>query len=134
MQPCAGTPANATAFTWSSVGQPAASAGKLVVTASPSLCVGISGTNPTSGDPNLALVPCNAADASQDFIWFSGLTGGLMSVTTGMFFDITGGTPTPGTRVGLYQNTGGPNQRWSYAPATGAWTSDASATACLAAC
>jgi hypothetical protein len=129
-----------TAWTLQSVGMPSANAGAFQLSAATSLCLGVNGTNPTTGSPNIALVACDPtlADRSQHFMYFNSLPSlPIMSLGAkpgaGTCFDCEGGSTAPGTRIELYGCTGGANQAWAWSASAGTLTSSASGL-CLAAC
>lgn len=126
--------AAATTWTFNTVNK-IANAGSISLAAAPTLCIGQYGKNPDTGYPNLALVPCNATDNSQDFIYFQDLPAmSFMNVVSGNCFDCTSGSVAPGTRIELYGCTGNTNQGWSIPKNPGQITNVASSSVCLAAC
>lgn len=148
IQDCGNTAA--TTWTFIPVGNASLSAGALqlsVTTVSP-LCVGTSGTNPSTGNPAVALVACAADQDSPSSIaqhWMHFDTtlpaaAPIMSLGSipgaGMCFDVTGGAKTPGTQIELYGCSGNSNQGWDWTTGdslSGQLKSRASGL-CLAAC
>lgn len=132
LQPCSGTPSINTGFSFDYT-VPNAHAGHIKLTANPSLCVVVNGTNPSTGTPNLALGACDATDQSQVFMWFQGVGGGIMSVTRGTFIDLPNSSTASGTRLELYAWNGGyANQRFEVTGST--ISSLAAPDMCIAAC
>jgi hypothetical protein len=132
LQPCVGTPTSATSFGWPQA-KPQVFAGPIQLLANPQLCVVVNGTNPSTGTPNLALGTCIPNDHDQAFLWFQGVTGGIMSVTKGSFFDLPNSSDSAGTRIELYSDNGGnANQRWNFQ--NGQLISELDVAMCIAAC
>lgn len=134
LQPCAA--AGATGV-WALVsGKPGvAGSGRFQSTANPALCMGAYGTNPDTGSPNLAALPCAASgDRSQDWIFFADNGGKLMQVASGQFMDVPNSDSQPGARLETYANNGAyPNQKWAWDEATGALTTGMNGF-CVSAC
>lgn len=84
-----------------------------------SLCFGLDGKDPSSGQPNVALVACDPSDDSQSFKFDSG-SGNIVHVQDGKCVDLTGGGSTPGTNAEIYQcGDKQDNQVFSVDPKTG---------------
>lgn len=141
LQTCATTPSAGAQWTLD-VTVPGVNAGRyrLSSTSAGPLCMALNGTNPASGYPYLILDACaGAGDGGdprrQDWLTFDALGGGRMSVTTGLFFDITGGGASPGAIMEGYPSNGNAaNQRWSWQPSSGWLISAADSSLCIAAC
>jgi len=112
----------------------AGSAGQLVARNSSTggrVCVGVAGTNPSTGAPNVAAVPCTAGDTSQ--LWTLG-AGSITNSGSGACLDIPGQNSALGTRVETWSCNGGSNQQWTYAAAGSGWLVSGLNGACLALC
>ena len=135
LQPCANA---GTAAQWTLVPPKAGvpNAGRFQLASTPGLCIGVQGTNPDTGSPNLAAVPCVTApgDRSQDFIWFLYNSNALMSVATGSMMDVPNSDSQAGARLELYAGNGGyKNQQFAWDAASGHITSALNGY-CVAAC
>jgi hypothetical protein len=99
------------------------------------VCLGIAGTNPTTGAPNVQGVPCNAGDSTQ--VWSLGGSGGsygpVTHVASGQCLDIPNQDPSIGNRVETWGCNGGSNQNWAWDATTG-YLVAALNNACVATC
>jgi len=133
LQDCASAGVGATSWTLQAA-KPGLTGGHFALASSPSLCLGIFGTNPGTGTPNVALRSCSATDRSQDWLWFPDHGGALMSVTEGLLLDVPNSDGSAGTRLELYSSNGGnDNQRWTFDASTGRLTTRLNGN-CVAAC
>jgi len=107
---------------------------QLVSTNNTGACLGVAGTNPTTGGPNVQAVECNTTDATQAWaIGPAGLYGPITNVASRQCIDITNQDPSLGNRVETWSCNGGSNQQWVWDAATGNLVSALNA-ACLATC
>ena len=111
-------------------------AGRFQAAADASLCIGVLGTNPDTGSPNLAAVPCVAPGSrAQDWITFPDNGHKLMSALSGAFMDVPNSDSNPGARLETYANNGGyDNQRFVWDAAAGTLTSGLASNLCVAVC
>ncbi|KAA0170822.1 hypothetical protein FNF27_06517 [Cafeteria roenbergensis] len=89
--------------------------GSLTLISNPSLCLGVSGKDPSSGYPNVALVACDPQDASQ--AWDLQLNSTTTQFVNGFenkgyCMDVTGQASWAGANVELYECNGGDNQKF----------------------
>jgi hypothetical protein len=135
LQPCnsGATPLSASTWTWVPVGS--SDAGVLSLTAAPGLCASVHGKNADTGEPNIALGPCDVGDRSQHYLPFPHNGNPLLNPVSGNCLDAEGGQAGAGAHIETYGCDGGGNQEWSLAPVTGGvQLVGAGSGLCVAAC
>ncbi|KAA0173469.1 hypothetical protein FNF27_05109 [Cafeteria roenbergensis] len=110
--------------------------GTVSLKANASLCLGVSGTDPSSGFPSVALQPCPAAGASPPpDMQFRFKGSQVVNAAKGYCLDITGSDSAPGANVELYPcgSEGQANQAWTLDASLGRVVTSLDGQ-CLAAC
>jgi hypothetical protein len=119
IQDCATAGTAATQWTFLPSGATSSVIGKLQLTAVPSLCVGVNGTNPDTNTPNVALVACTQGrDPTQDWFYLAPPQSGgqVLHISSGTLIDIPNSSTDAGTRLELYSYNGGyANQKFNLA-------------------
>ena len=108
----------------------------LALAAAPGLCAVLSGKNPDTGMPNLALGACEPADRTTHWLPFPANGNALLNPISGNCMDAEGGSAGAGARIETYGCDGGGNQGWTFADASAGRVHvvGAGSGLCLAAC
>lgn len=91
------------------------SSGQISLLSDPSLCLGVEGTDPGSGYPNVALVTCASGDDGQHWtLQLNATTTQMVNgfKSMGYCLDITNGNTGSGSNAELYDCNGGDNQKF----------------------
>ena len=140
LQPCASAGPAATTWAWKGM-KSGSNAGQLSLQSSPNLCMGVKGTNPDTGAPNIALVQCAAAptsDLSQAWMMFAAPSfhDTLLNLDTSDVLDVPNSDASAGARLELWAANGGnANQKFTVSGTSGPVTISSGLNQfCVAAC